>query len=242
MHPAWLPLTSRFELGDFGVWRGGVFTPLGNVRDFGAAPEIVDGEPVRLDFQSRGVVMVDAGAAAAATVKAVDAAVDLAIQCADAESFILQAPVLRSRRIANVAAVAAAVSRASGADGRPRWRSRYKFVTELFTGEQVTILATTEAKTTITLRGRASDPRELLKGGVDAALAADKSLGLSLVGAAGPVGLRLVRIGARGAAVSFDGAPVDDDPERAAPPVIAEEAWDDDPEDDPEDDASEAAG
>ena len=78
---------------------------------------------------------------------------------------------------------------------------------------------------------------EPIKGGVDAVLSADKSLALSLYGAAGPVGLRLVRIGARGAAVSFSPKDLEAEPDdlEDAPPVIAEERWDDDPEDDPED-------
>lgn len=234
MHPVWLPLSSEVDLGDFGIWRRGVFTPLGNVREFGAEPVIVDGQPVSLDFQSTGVVIVDAKADAAAKIQsAVEASANLSIHAANAESFILQAPVLTSRRIDNVAAVAAKIHAADGKSGL-RWRSRYKFVTEVYSGERVTILATSEAKTTILLRGKAEDPRDLLSGKVDATLSADKSMGLSLVGAAGAVGLRLVRIGVSGVGVSFgvDGEADGDAP----PPVIDEDAWDEDPEDDPEDD------
>lgn len=244
MHPVWLPLSSQVDLGDFGVWRGGVFTPLGNVREFGAKPEIVDGEPVQLDFQSNGVVIADANVSGGAKVKqAIDADAQLSIQCADAESFILQAPVLTSKRIDNVAAVAAMINRNDGKNGL-KWRTRYKFVAEVYTGEQVTILATSEAKTTITLSGEAKDPRELLKGALDAKLSADKSMGLTLVGAKGAVGLRLVRIGVSGVGVTFSGGGDDEaaEPtEEATPSVIAEDAWDHDPDDDPEHDDDEGA-
>jgi len=234
LHVAWLPLTTAFRLGDYGRWRGGVFQPLGNVvDDFGVTIEEVEGETIALDFVSEGVVLADVDVAGKAkTEQIADGEVGLKIQAKASKSFVIKAPGLASNRVGNVAAIAAKLDRMRRRDDGPRWFSRYKMVTEVFYGENVTILATLEANTTIELRGRAKTSRGLLDGGVETTVSADKSLGISFVGSEGPVGLRLVRVRQSGApVVSFGG----DDADEAAEELVAyEDAWDEEIEDDPE--------
>ena len=31
MHVAWVPVATSFSLGDYGIWRDGVFAPIGNI-------------------------------------------------------------------------------------------------------------------------------------------------------------------------------------------------------------------
>ncbi|MCB9569335.1 MAG: hypothetical protein H6710_19330 [Myxococcales bacterium] len=238
MNAAWLPLTSSFRLGEYGLWRGGVFQAIGNVADdFGVELREVEGSPVNFDFTSQGVQIIDAGGGAKGQVKSlatVDAAAEVKAQAAS--SFVLRAPSLTSRRLENVAAIGARLLDARRRKEGPRWRTRYKLVSEVFVGDAVTILATIEAETTILLRGKASDAKELLSGNVKATVSADKSLGLSLVGASGPVGLRLVRVRPSGVVVASFGEDLED----AGVEVVPEDRWDqeivDDPEDDDDDD------
>lgn len=242
MNAAWLPLTTPFRLGDYGLWRGGVFQPLGNVTDdFGVKVDADDGEPITLDFESKGVVVVDEDAGASGTTKGanvVDGEVGLVIRAAQSQSFVIKAPTLTSRRMTNVAKVAAAIDALRDDDKGPPWSWRYKIVTEIFTGENVTILATIESDTTIRLTGKADTAREVLSAAIKADVSADKSLGLSFTGAAGPVGIRLVRVKNSGrVAVSF-GLEEDGAPGRGGDLVIEDADWDRDPEDDPDDDGA----
>jgi hypothetical protein len=244
MNAAWLPLTTPFRLGDYGLWRGGVFQPLGNVADdFGVTIDVEDGEPVSLDFESKGVVVVDEDASASGSTKGanvVDGEVGLVIRASQSQSFVIKAPTLTSQRMTNVARVAAQIDRLRDEDKGPPWSWRYKIVTEIFTGDNVTILATIESNTTIRLSGKADTAREILNAAIKADVSADKSLGLSFLGATGPVGLRLARVKNSGrVAVSFgqgfDGEG-DDDGEAIADDLVVEESdWDSDPEDDPDD-------
>lgn len=235
LHVAWLPLTTTFRLGDYGRWRGGVFLPLGNVvDDFGVTIEEVEGETIALDFVSEGVVLADVDVAGKAKAdKTASGEVGLKIAAKASKSFVIKAPELTSSRVGNVAAIAAKLDRMRRRDDGPRWFSKYKMVTEVFSGENVTILATLEANTTIELRGRAGTSRDLLDGGVETAVSADKSLGISFVGARGPVGLRLVRVRQSGAPVASFGLDLEEGAEEEA--LIAyEDAWEEEPADDPE--------
>ncbi|HFE45689.1 MAG TPA: hypothetical protein ENJ18_09385 [Nannocystis exedens] len=240
LHIAWLPLATAFRLGDYGSWRGGVFVPLGNVvDDFGLTLNTIDGGTIALDFVSKGVVVAEVAAEVAAQTRPLaEGEVGLNIRAKASNSFIIKAPALVSKRISNVAAIAAKIQDSRHPSRGPRWRARYKLVTEVFTGKGVTMLATTEADTTISLRGVAKTPQQLLDGQADATVSANKSLGLSFVGAQGPVALRIVRIGGRGPIASFSDSELTDNDL-----IIAEDLWNEDIIDDPENaDSEESSG
>ena len=55
IHAAWVPALSPVKLGDYGIWRDGVFAPLGNIREYGVSIERASGPGVQLDFTSSGV-------------------------------------------------------------------------------------------------------------------------------------------------------------------------------------------
>ncbi len=232
LHIAWLPLATAFRLGDYGSWRGGVFVPLGNVvDDFGLKLDTIDGGTIALDFVSKGVVVAEVEAQVAAETRPfADGEVGLKIKAKNSNSFVIKAPSLVSTRISNVAAIAAKLQDLRHRNQGRRWRARYKLVTELFTGKGVTMLATTEADTTISLRGVAKTPQQLLGGQAEASVSANKSLGLSFVGAEGPVALRLIRVSGRGPIASFSAGISEDDDL-----VIAENSWHEEIVDDPED-------
>ena len=232
LHIAWLPLATPFRLGDYGSWRGGVFIPLGNVvDDFGLTIDVIDGSTIALDFVSKGVILAAVKAQGQGQSRPLaDGEVGLDIQAKSSNSFVIKAPSLTSRRISNIAAIAAKLKAVRHRDDGPRWRARYKLVTEVFTGKGVTMLATTEANTTISIRGKAKSAQQLLGGQADASVSANKSLGLSFVGAEGPVALRLVRVANRGAIASFGDIDIDD-----SDLFIAEDSWHENIADDPED-------
>lgn len=242
MHAAWVPGVTAFRLGDYGLWRSGVFVPLGNVREFGVEIQALEGQPGRLDFVSEDARVTAFSAGVQVPVLPTDdSAAALSIELPRERSFILKCPALRSRRIANIAEVVRSLHAAYRRGGAGRWRLRYKVVGELMIADDLTLLATRERGTTITLRGQARLVRGFNSASVDAALGvdADHQLALDLRGASGPVGLGLFRVNVRGiGALNFSSAsrgPVDVDGDSLAL-LVAEDRWDEDPEDDPEGD------
>lgn len=191
MHVAWLPVTTRFSLGDYGQWRDGVFVSLGNIAEFGVTPRVERGREVRFNFTStRASTTHIAAGARVPTMPAGEAEAETQIVFGGAGSFLLSAAKLTSTRITNIAEVARRL------DDTGRWRWQYKIVGELFVGEDVLLVATTERNTTVSLRGKASALAGLQGGSVGGGLSvsADRRLGLEIAGGHGPIGLGLFRV------------------------------------------------
>lgn len=233
MHVAWVPVATSFSLGDYGLWRGGVFAPIGNIREFGVVPRIERGREVRLEFISSRASSAQIDVSAELPpLPPVGAEVHLHFTAG--QSFLIRVGKLVSTRIANIAEVARRL------DATGRWRWQQKIVGELFVGEDVLLVATSERDTTVSLRG-AGGPAIAGIPGVNAALGvtvrADKQLGLNIAGGAGPVGLGLFRVRMSGAVAldfavdsSAPGTFVGEDGELAE--ICAEDEWDAAPEDD----------
>ena len=234
IHVAWVPVATAFSLGDYGMWRDGVFAPVGNISEFGVTPKIDRGREISLDFVSdRSSTTQLAGGLRVPSVPASDVEAEARLQFGSAESFIVKVGKLRSTRIANIAEVARRL------DDTRRWSWQYKVVGELFVGEDVLIVATTERDTTVTLRGKGRALAGLQGGSIGGGISvhADKRLGLGISGGAGPVGLGLFR-------VRLSGAPVvdfqQDDPSASSfvdhegrlAEIAAEDRWDEEPGDD----------
>ncbi len=236
IHAAWVPVTSPITLGDYGVWRDGVFAPIGNIREYGVPIERVSGRGVQLDFTSSGVRETRVvGGASVPAFPAVDVGGELQLEFANAESFMLKAGTLRSTRITNIAAITRALVKAWRGGGAQRWRLRYKIVSEVFEGSDVLLLATTQKRTRVQLRGSARALSRLRGGQADASLdvCSNKHLGLKIVGGSGVIGLGLFRVRACGTpSLSFvdDGEEADDaaivDEDGQLYELAAEDEWD----------------
>ena len=240
MHLAWVPLSTSFRLGDYGVWRGGLFAPIGNIEEFGIRLQAEAGREISLDFVSTATSSTNTllGARVPA-LPGVDVDAETRLRFAAADSFIVKVARLRSTRVSNIAEVARKL-----ADAR-RWRLTYKVVGELFNGDDVLIAATSAKNTEVSLRGKASALRALQAGSGSAgvAVSADRALGLNIAGAGGPLGLGLFRVRLSGApALNFSAG---EDPESTSQLVDRsgrlleiddESASGELPEDDPEDD------
>ena len=234
MHVAWVPVATSFSLGDYGIWRDGVFAPIGNISEFGVVPRIERGRDVNLEFISArsSTTRIDAGVRGPVSPTS-DAEAEAQIHFGAEQSFLIKVGKLGSTRIANIAEVARRL------DDTRRWSWKYKVVGELFVGEDVLLVATSERETTVSLRGKARALAGLQGGSIGGGISvsADRRLGLNIIGGAGPVGLGLFR-------VRLSGAPVLDFSEDRAEPgtfvthagllaeVTTEEQWGTAPEDD----------
>lgn len=204
MHVAWMPLTTGLALGDYGLWRGGVFVPLGNVAEFGVQVVARAGAEASLDYTSATAVQGGGGVERRGTPRLGGAAGEARLRFASEAACVLHVARLTSTRIANLAEVARRLDEARG------WRWRFKIVNELFVGEDVLLLMTSEKDTEITVRGEIGALKaRRAAGGLE--VAASKRLGLEIVGGAGPIGLRVARVRLNGApALAFDAADGED--------------------------------
>ncbi len=213
MHVAWMPISTAFSLGDYGFVRGGVFESVGNLSEFDVDIETEAGRSVSLDFvsaQARKVRMVGGARVDAFPQDSADA--QLLIKFERARSVLLKCPQLVSTKISNLAVLARKLTAARRRD-RSSWSPRYRVVSELFTGQDVTLISTRAANTTVEFSGRAGALRGLMSAGGSAGVSVTnaETLGLAIVGRAGPVGIDLVRFTRRGMARSA---------EATAPPVL----------------------
>ena len=233
MHVAWVPLTTSFSLGDYGLWRDGVFAPVGNIREFGVEPKIERGRESKLDFISSRASSTKLDASGEIP-RSLGARADVHLHFADGQSFVIKVGRLVSTRISNIAEVARQL------DASKRWRWQYKVVGELFVGEHVLLIATSERDTTVSLHGSGSGPvagLDSLKLDAGITVHADKQLGLNITGGAGPLGLGLFRVRISGSpAMNFFADQAADDTfvghDGALLEIGAEAQWDVAPDDD----------
>jgi len=238
MHAAWMPVVTDFSLGDYGLFRRGVFVPIGNIREFGLDIKTVPGQGAKLDFVSSSASVVHFAGGGQVQVLPDDDDLDakLELTFSKARSFVLKAGNLTSERIGNIAQIAHALNSARRCKGGPRWRVRYKVVGEIFRGENITIISTRERNTGITFSGQAGALKQFNAGSVDSSLdmSLSKQVDMQIRGQAGPVGLGLFRVRVSGlTAVNFgeetQATPADSqvDPETGEVIELAEETcWD----------------
>jgi hypothetical protein len=190
-HVAWLPLANNFELGDFGVISGGIFTRLGNVRHLGCkfGVRVTDGAP--FEFRSGGTtemaIKVDAKGELGANV---DAEAGLRIAFAGAESLYLRAAEIKVQEMDELLPVAAVLRNHS------QWRLRYRVIHRLWVGRDAIFITSAESDALIELRGSAEAIAGVQRGRVNLDLKVHNktNVGLDLIGHTGPIALGLFRV------------------------------------------------
>ena len=139
-HVAWLPLANNFQLGDFGVISGGIFTRLGNVRNLGCrfGTRGTDGAP--FEFRSGGTTEVEVGLDARANVSpGIDAEAGLRIGFASANALYLRAAQIEVNEIDELLPVAGVLRNHS------QWRLRYRVVHRIWTARDAIFITSAES-------------------------------------------------------------------------------------------------
>lgn len=206
-HVAWLPLSNNFELGDFGVFSGGVFVRMDNIRVFNVGFETAETDGGPFEFRSEGTREVRLSASVevdAYTAGDIDAA--LRVSFKSDESLYVRTARLRVAEIDGLLAVAAALRR------HPQWRPRYRVVHRVWTATDGVFVSSRGTDASIDFSGSVEALQALLGGKGDASLqvGARTNVGLDLVGNTGPLALglfRVRRIDGAPAFIDFSGAP-----------------------------------
>lgn len=190
-HVAWLPLSNNFDLGDFGVFSGGVFVRLGNIANLGVRFDRVRSGENPFEFRSEGTreVRMSGGLAVGAFASHDDDAA-LRITFTADESLYIRTHALQVSEIGELLPVAAALRR------HPQWRSRYRVVHRVWTAFDGVFLSSRGADASIDFTGSVEALKALQAGRAEASLqvGARSNVGLDLVGQTGALALGLFRV------------------------------------------------
>lgn len=232
---AWSPVTDRYEVGDFGGVRNGVFQVLGNIREFGVDPNSTTGpSSVSFSYTSSGAVFMRTQAGLELDVFPSEPLhAELAVEFHGEESFYVRTGELKVIEMPSVDAVAHQLRGREDANGR-KWKRGWRVVRKVYVATNPVILASSERGARFCLSGRADALRRLEAGNASAEIGVTSSRAESLevLGGTGPVALDLfrVRVTGRASVVSFDPNTSDNEPEDVAE---FDDGW---PEDLPDDD------
>ena len=190
-HVAWLPLGNTFDLGDFGVFSGGVFVRLGNVVNLGVKFERIHGRDTAFEFRSEGVreTRLSGGVAVGAFTDGDDDA-SLNVTFADEDSLLIRTSTLQVSEIKEILPVAAALR------SHPQWRLRYRVVHRLWTAVDGVFLSSRGADASIDFTGSVAALQALQSGRANSTVQVGQrsNVGLDLVGQTGPLALGLFRV------------------------------------------------
>jgi len=189
VYAAWPPVTNSFELGDYGIISDGVFTSLGNIREFNVSITTGNGPEASIDFTSANSTVVKfAGGVQVDVIPA--AAIDAKIKFsfADEKSFLVKVPSINSKEIKNVNQVAVKLRDTKG------WDKKWKVVFQVYRAIDPLIVATKEAGTEITVSGDVNALRALRVGNASVEVGTNRELGVKIHGKEGVIGLGLFKL------------------------------------------------
>ena len=191
-YAAWFPVANTFKLGDYGLISDGVFTPLGNIAEFGVEYTAENGPPASLDFtsdQTRIVRLVGDAEVNALPDAPIEAR--LVIEFGQQESFLAKAAEISTAQMQNVSQVARSLAHTRG------WERKYRVVSATYIGQECAIVTTRAANARFELSGKANALKLFELGKVEAGLsvATEQNIGFKSMGKTGVIGLRLFKLG-----------------------------------------------
>ena len=223
VHAAWMPITNTFELGDYGVMSGGVFTKMGNISEFKVGFDVGTGPASKLDFKSESAKIIKATADGEVTaLPEADIDAKITMEFSKKGAIVAKAS-LTSNEMQNIAQVARQLKNADD------WRRKYRVVRSTYHAESCVIVSSTSADQSLELSGKASDLAGFDVGSVSAgvSVSSSSSIGLEIVGSQGIIGLGLFKLRFWGGGPAILNRATDDVVE-----FETEDDWDDEIDDD----------
>lgn len=192
VHAAWMPITTPYKLGDYGLITDGVFQKLGNIKDdFNISFTEGTGQDATLSFVSDNTTVVDVNTGAQVNLNPqADIKANVTYNFQKDKSFLVKAPVINVSVIENVNQVAMQLKQASD------WRNKYKVVFQVYVAQNPLILSTVEGGTEVTIGAAASALPQFNIGNASASfsLKTNKELGLNISGKTGVIALGLFKL------------------------------------------------
>jgi hypothetical protein len=191
-HAAWLPITNTFELGDYGLISNGVLVKMGNISDFGVTFARGIGPNSELKFTSQGTRIAKVmGNAEVDTFSDDNIAAKITLEFANESAFFIRAN-LTVVQMQNINQVARKLIDAI----EQGWRSKFRVVSAIYTGQHCTIISSSAAQSKIELNGTAKVLKEFDLGNVAAGITASshEDIGIQLIGHSGVIGLSMFKL------------------------------------------------
>lgn len=192
VHAAWVPVTTPFKLGDYGLISDGVFKKLGNItNDFGISFTQETGQDASLSFVSEDTIVVDANTGAEINLNpSGDLKANVTFRFQRDKSFLVKAPVINVSLIENVNQVALKLKQAK------EWHKKFKVVYQVYVAKKPLIVCTNEGGTDVTISAEGSALKQFNVGTASASfsLKTNRALGLEISGETGVIALGLFRL------------------------------------------------
>lgn len=194
VHAAWLPITSPYNLGDYGLIADGVFQKIGNVKDdFNLTFNEQAGQDAELNFVSASTTLIDAKTGAEIGLNPqIEIKAGVTFRFNKERSIMIKAPVINVTVISNVNQLAKALRKLPSSD----WKNRFKVVFQVYKATNPLIISTIDAGTEITFSGEGNLPEQFNVGQADVSfsLKTNKKLGLEVKGKCGIIALGLFKL------------------------------------------------
>jgi hypothetical protein len=197
VNAAWLPVTNTFELGDYGIFSGGVFVKMGNIKEYNVTFDHEQAPDATIDFTSAHTKVLKFAAGAQVSVipsGAVDAKVKFKFESEN--SFLVKAPVIRVDVIQNLHQVAKKLKNTK------EWEKKWKVVFKVHHAVNPVILSSKTAGTEVSFSGDVKALQALDVGNASLEFGSNKELGLKVLGKEGIIGLGLFKLKLIGSGVS----------------------------------------
>jgi len=193
-HAAWMPIVNTFKIGDFGVFKDGVFQSMGNVKD--KYPEInftiEDAPPADIDFSSEGTKSFKLDASGNVTTSFanlgnLDATLKFVFENAD--SCVIKAK-LTCKQLKNVEEIGSILAK------KKDWRNKFSVVSKTYTGEKCVIICAKEAGTEVSLNASADLLKQVEIGKVEAGVGftSNRNSAFNAIGETGVLALSLFKL------------------------------------------------
>lgn len=195
---AWLPITNNYQLGDYGIISEGVFTKMGNIKEYNVSFDAAQGPDATIDFTSADTKVVKFVAGAQVDIipeGAIDAKISISFK--KEGSFIVKAPTISVNEIQNVNQLANQLKNANG------WRRMWKVVYQTYQALEPVIISTISADTEISFSGDATALKSMKLGNAGLELSSNKEVGLNVHGKQGIIGLGLFKLKLIGGGVNI---------------------------------------
>ena len=161
-YAAWFPIVNTFEVGEYGIFKDGIFQSLGNLKKKypDIQLDIQKSEPAEIDFLSSGTrtFKFDASGNSINSFAGLGSAeASLKIVFDSADSSMIKAK-LTSQELKNIDEVATSLANKKG------WRNKFSVVSKAFTGEHCVIVCSKESGTEVEIKAGA-DVLQQIEGG-----------------------------------------------------------------------------
>lgn len=196
-YAAWHPISDFYAVGDFGVFKGGIFQKLGNIAEFDMTVRVASGATSNFDYASAGtrVVRVSGGAEVQAFPdQPVEA--KLTIAFSGKHSVYLKASSVNVLEMPDVDAVAHQLRGRRDSLGR-KWKTGWRVVRKVYGAKDPAILASTAGDTSFDLSAKADVLKalELGNGSAEVAVTASNEDVIKVTSGTGPIALDLFKLG-----------------------------------------------